>query len=115
MDHRLVKFSSRLPLKWKLSEGQGKPLLRKLLSRYLPEEIVRQKKEGFSIPISKWLRGPLRDWAESQLAKKRIREDSPFKVKPVRRAWEKLLDGHNGYQTRIWTILMFQQWYYERI
>ncbi len=62
-DYRLVEWAMRLPLEYKLRGGTTKYLLKKVLSRHLPQEMVYQPKKGFSVPLAQWLRGPLKDWS----------------------------------------------------
>src|SRR5258708_1428890 len=68
LDHELVEWSMKLPLSWKLPAGAGTYLLRRLAYPYLPRAILDRPKQGFTVPIDRWLRGPLRDWARERLA-----------------------------------------------
>ncbi|MEJ0087424.1 MAG: asparagine synthase (glutamine-hydrolyzing) [Pseudomonadota bacterium] len=63
-DYQLVEWAMRLPLKYKLRRATTKYLLKKLLARYLPAELVYTPKKGFGVPVAAWLRGPLKSWAQ---------------------------------------------------
>ncbi|MGC8385216.1 asparagine synthase-related protein [Pseudomonas aeruginosa] len=64
---------------------------------------------GFAIPLDTWLRGPLREWAESLLAEERLRREGYLRPEPIRRAWQEHLSGKN-WQGPLWNVLMFQAW-----
>jgi asparagine synthase (glutamine-hydrolysing) len=115
LDHRLIEFAWRLPLSMKLREGGGKWILKKLLSRYVPAALIERPKMGFGLPIDHWLRGTLRDWAESLLDERRLRDDGFFQVDSVRKKWTEHLAGRGEWQQYLWTILMFQAWRDARI
>jgi asparagine synthase (glutamine-hydrolysing) len=113
LDHRLVELGWSLPLAMKIRDGQGKWILRQLLRKYLPESLIDPGKRGFGLPLIEWLRGPLRDWAESLLDPARIARDGFFEPESVRRIWN---DGpQHGSENAVWRLLMFQQWLDVRI
>ncbi|UEM04412.1 asparagine synthase (glutamine-hydrolyzing) [Skermanella rosea] len=110
LDHRVVEFAAGLPASLKVRDGQGKWLLRQVLYRHVPRELVERPKMGFSVPLGDWLRGPLRDWAEDLLDGRRLDEDVVLDPGPVRRRWAEHLSGTHDHGDRLWGVLMFQAW-----
>lgn len=110
LDHRVIELAWRMPLELKLRDGKGKWLLREVLYRHVPRELIERPKKGFSIPLATWLRGPLRDWAETLLDEHRLRREGFFHPAPVRQAWRLHLEGKQDFSARLWSLLMFQAW-----
>jgi asparagine synthase (glutamine-hydrolysing) len=110
LDHRLVSLAWSMPIDLKVRDGQGKWLLRQVLNRHVPREMVERPKMGFAIPLDDWLRGPLRDWAESLLDDQRLQSEGYFNPAPIRTMWQEHLSGRKNWQHHLWTVLMFQAW-----
>jgi len=114
LDHRVAEFAASLPLQFKLNQGRSKLILRRIAYKYVPQSLLERPKTGFGVPIDSWLRGPLRDWAESLLSRERLQREGFFDPRPIRECWEQHLSGHRQWQYRIWGILMFQSWLEEQ-
>ena len=110
LDHRLVEFAWTLPTSMKVRDGQGKWLLRQVLYRLVPRKIVERPKQGLSVPLATWLRGPLRPWAEDLLSSDQLERDGVLHAAPIRRAWSGLLRGQSAMSQALWGMLLFQQW-----
>lgn len=110
LDHRIVELSASMPLSLKVRDGQGKWLLRKLLNKYVPKELIDRPKRGFAVPIDVWLRGPLREWAEGLINEDRLRREGLFNSQTIKKIWHEHLSGKRNWQAKLWDILMFQSW-----
>jgi asparagine synthase (glutamine-hydrolysing) len=110
LDHRVIEFAWRLPLRYRMRGGVGKWLLRQLVYRYVPRELVERPKMGFGVPISAWLRGPLRDWAEALLEETRLGREGMLDPHPIRTKWTEHVAARTRWDYDLWAVLMFQAW-----
>lgn len=111
LDHRVVEAAWRLPMSAKIRGGVGKAILRDILYRYVPREMIERPKMGFAIPIADWLTGPLRSWAEDLLDEARLRREGFLDADAVRTLWEDHCSGRINAHKPLWNILMFQAWW----
>lgn len=114
LDHRVVEFSWTLPAAVKWHDGRGKWPLRALLDRHVPRSLTNRPKTGFGVPIARWLRGELRDWAEDLLSPTRLRSEGWLDPDLVRKRWRLHSEGREDRSACLWNILMFQAWLAER-
>ena len=110
LDRDVMEFAWSLPMSMKLREGKGKWILRQVLDRHVPRHLIERPKMGFAIPLDAWLRGPLREWAETLLGEARLRQEGYFDPVPIRAAWERHVRGDASFGSRLWSVLMFQSW-----
>ncbi|PXX90715.1 asparagine synthase (glutamine-hydrolyzing) [Marinobacter vulgaris] len=110
LDHRVVEFALGLPTSLNMDNGVGKQVLRSVLYRHVPRELIDRPKQGFAVPIAAWLRGALRDWAEELLEPAKLKEEGFWNVETVRWFWSEHISGREDYSFQLWGVLMFQQW-----
>ena len=110
LDPRIAALAWRAPPSMKLRDGQTKWLLRQVLYRYVPREMVERPKMGFSVPLHAWLTGALRPWAESLLDPAMICRQGILDGRAVARVWRRYLAGDSSQDHKVWTLLMFQAW-----
>jgi asparagine synthase (glutamine-hydrolysing) len=110
LDHRVVGLAWRFPYSMKVRDGRGKWILRQLLYRYVPPNLVERPKMGFGVPVATWLRGPLHDWADALINSPRFLEGSSVDPKTVRRRWQEHLKGQQNWGDSLWIAIMWQAW-----
>jgi len=110
LDYRIVEFSKKLPLNFKIKNDKSKWILRQVLYKYVPKELVERPKMGFGVPLDNWLRGPLRDWAEDLLDEKKIKRDEFLNPEPIKKLWKEHLSGKRNWQYLLWDVFVFQAW-----
>lgn len=110
LDHRIVEFAWRLPLSCCFSERASKAVLKSVLYRHVPAKLFARPKKGFGVPVSEWVKGPIRDWAESLLSEDALVRGRVLNVNKVRKLWERHRSGRIDDGNRVWSLLMLQDW-----
>jgi asparagine synthase (glutamine-hydrolysing) len=110
LDHRLVELAASLPEDLKVREGKQKWILRQVLYRHVPAEMVERPKMGFGVPMAAWIRGPLREWASDLLAEERVRSHGLFEAPALSALLRAHLSGAADHQAVLWHALVFQAW-----
>lgn len=110
LDHRVAAVAARIPVGFKVRGNQGKSILRHLLYRQVPQELLERPKAGFGVPVGEWIRGELRPWAEELLEPRRTAEEGWFDPDIVQRRWQDHVTGRRDSTQALWAILMFQAW-----
>jgi len=110
LDHDFVALAWRLPLAMKLRGRHAKWLLKEVLARYVPRELFDRPKQGFSVPLDRWLRGPLREWGEDVLAPAGLRRQGYLNEQLVQSVWSRHQAGEVDASHQLWAVLMFQEW-----
>jgi asparagine synthase (glutamine-hydrolysing) len=110
LDHRVVEFALRLPPALKVRGETGKYILRKVLHQHVPPELFQRPKMGFQLPLSRWLRGPLREWVEDLLQEDRLRRQGVLNPASIQASWAEHLSEQRDRSDHLWTVLMLQSW-----
>jgi asparagine synthase (glutamine-hydrolysing) len=105
-DYRLVEWSMRLPVHYKLRGQQTKYLLKRALSRHLPADLVYRPKRGFGVPVGEWLRGPLKNWATELLHDESLTSHLPLERQRIRELLKLHLSGSRDAHPLLWAVLM---------
>ena len=111
LDHRIFRFAMSLPPALRMEGGVQKRVLRHWLRRHLPGDLVDRPKRGFAVPLARWLRGPLRAWAEDLLAADALRAQGYFDTAEVRKRWSEHISGRHDWSPHLWSVLQFQAWH----
>jgi asparagine synthase (glutamine-hydrolysing) len=110
LDHRIVEFAAGLPPSMKVRNGRTKHLLREILYSYVPAELVDRPKTGFGVPLDRWLRGPLEEWARDLLNVDRLQRQNILHPAPVAKLLNQHLAGEANNAAKLWDVLMLQSW-----
>jgi asparagine synthase (glutamine-hydrolysing) len=110
LDHRVVELAFALPERLLVRDGQGKWILRRVLDRYVPRELIERPKAGFAVPLAQWLSGPLRDWAQQLLDPAMLKAQGQLDADKITQLWRQHQSGRFDRSYYLWNVIMFQAW-----
>lgn len=110
LDARVIAAAWELPLEMKIADGKGKQALRSILDRHVPRDLIERPKQGFAIPLDRWLRGALRKWGEQILDDEELVDLAGLKPTVIHELWSLHQSGNVNNGTKLWTILMLLDW-----
>jgi len=111
LDHTLVEWAARLPDRLKIRGLEGKVLLKRLARKWLPREIVDRPKVGFTVPLSPWFRGPLREVVADTLLSPTCLARGYYRPEVLREVVEDHLQGRRDRARELWTMLTLELWH----
>ena len=106
----MVECSWKFTDSMNIERNKGKAPLRHILSKYVPENLYNRPKMGFGVPVSQWLRGPLKSWALDLLSEERLKNQGIFDPKPINNIWKVHARGRDNYPEMLWGLLILQSW-----
>jgi asparagine synthase (glutamine-hydrolysing) len=110
LDHQLIEFAARIPFEYKLREGSGKYLLKKVAQNLLPAAIMQKRKQGFAIPVASWLRNALKPLLLDTLSSQAFRERGIFNAQGIRHCVDSHMSGAVDYSEQLWLLLTYEMW-----
>lgn len=111
LDHRVIEWAAQLPDNFKYNNGIKKHILREVIHKYVPKEMMERPKMGFAIPIEKWLQNELKSLVNEQINKERIEKDGVLNWEKVNNLLKSFYNGKTESYVKLWNLLMFQMWY----
>lgn len=111
LDHRVIELAFNLPMEYKSFQGVSKFILREILSAYIPRQLFDRPKKGFTVPLTDWLRVPLREWTYSVLSPQKMKQDGVLDHKRISTYLNAFHDGADHLKSEIWNALVFQIWF----
>jgi asparagine synthase (glutamine-hydrolysing) len=110
LDHRIIEFAATVPADLKYRGRVSKYLLKRHLEGRVPASAIHRPKQGFEIPLARWLRGDLHDLAHDVLFSPRALGRGYIRPERLRLLWDRHQRGIRDHSAQIWTVLMFEMW-----
>lgn len=111
LDQDIIEWAAQLPSDYKYYNGQKKYILKQIVYKYIPKEIMERPKMGFAIPVVDWLSNELKDMVEEHLSRESLEAHGLFNVQRVRNIVNDFFNGRKEKYLKVWYLLMFQMWY----
>lgn len=111
LDQKIIEWAARIPSRYKYYNGQKKYILKQIVHKHLPREIMERPKMGFGIPVEHWLSAELKPLVLEYLSPERIKAHNLFNEKEVAQLVTDFFNGRKEKYLKIWHLLMFQMWY----
>lgn len=110
LDLEIVRFAAKIPTKYLVKGSSGKDIVKEVLRRYLPSELVDRPKMGFAVPLAEWLRGPLKNWSRDSINKSESMLSSLIDLKKVREEMDLFYSGGEDTSAQVWSFVMLSEW-----
>jgi asparagine synthase (glutamine-hydrolysing) len=111
LDQDIIEWAAQLPSQYKYHNGEKKYILREIVHKYIPKEIMERPKMGFGIPIENWLGNELKELVRENLSEKNLQEHGLFNIREVQKMVTDFFNGKKEKHLKIWYLVMFQMWY----
>jgi len=110
LDHKIIEWTSKLPLEFKYRNRISKYLLRKILYKYVPKELVERPKQGFGVPIYEWFKGELKELYKEYLKEEQVKKEGLFNHKEIKRLLDDYLSDKGINHNKLWLLFIFEIW-----
>jgi asparagine synthase (glutamine-hydrolysing) len=111
LDQSIIEWAAKLPNDYKYHDGEKKYIIKQIVYKYIPKQLMDRKKMGFAIPVENWLSAELKDLVMEYLSQKKLEEHKLFNIKYITRLLQSFFSGRRDFYLKIWYLLMFQMWY----
>lgn len=111
LDQRIIEFVAQLPSELKYQKGSKKYLLKKIVHKYVPKELLDRPKAGFGLPVHEWLKTDLKEFLFSYINEDQLSKHNYINPEAAIKIRDEFLSGKNNYETQVWLLLMFQMWW----
>jgi asparagine synthase (glutamine-hydrolysing) len=111
LDQHIIEFAAQLPSDYKLHKGIKKYILRQVVHKYVPQQMMERPKMGFGIPIADWLKNELKSFVDDATNTGFLEQQGLFRVNEVKKLYTEFYNGKEQLHTKVWYFLMFQMWY----